>query len=198
MSTSYNTTPGGLMYCPERDFAYNYPRLVACVRNAFNTEYWPALVRLLEDSLADKPAVDRQLAVWDALCASNDAFSQFVNSCCQDPKETFEQVATRAGWTEVPVVGQVGWMAMLGTVMMGQLFQGLRDVTQQGNIPSCAADLDKAGFDSVRVNCNPGVTEQQWKEQVLRHLAAAVATARTAGAEPVEINRVFREAMLSD
>jgi hypothetical protein len=66
------------------------------------------------------------------VCEAKDRFCQFLDTCCQDPNENLDQILERSGFQDVPHVAQIAWMAMLGQVMTGQLFQGIRDVTLQG------------------------------------------------------------------
>jgi len=201
MTFSYNTGPGGLMYAPARDFAYNYPQMVACVRNAFSKETWQELIRLLTVYEKAIAAVDHERQcegyterVWDQLCEVNDRFCAFLNISCQDSAESFFDVLDRSGWSTASDTGKVGWLAMLGLVMMGQLFQGLRDITKEGaTAPSCMSELLKSGFDSVKVFNQQ--TSEEFAENGFRQLTAAVKTLRTAGVPASAIRACFEEAM---
>jgi hypothetical protein len=201
MTFSYNTGPGGLMYAPARDFAYNYPQMVACVRNAFNKETWPELLRLLTRYDEAMTGVGHELTydgyedrVWASLHEANVKFCAFLNICCQDSNEDFYAVLERSGWPDVPETGKVGWLAMLGLVMMGQLFQGLRDITKEGaTAPSCMSELMKSGFDSVKAFNQQ--TSEEFAENGFRQLTAAVKTLRTAGVQASAIRACFEEAM---
>jgi hypothetical protein len=113
------------MYCPERDFAYNYPRMVSCVIRAFNSELWPELLETLNKGYDGEN-------LWDEVCQAKERFCQFLDTCCQDPTENVEAVLKRSGFLDLHPSAQIAWCAMLGQVMTGQLFQGIRDVTTQG------------------------------------------------------------------
>jgi len=199
MTLAYNTGPGGLMYAPARDFAYNYPQMIACMRNAFSDKYWPALTDvLMTGACYDRPSDESTAAelIWDGLCEANDAYANFLNICCQDPDESFEQVLVRSGWKEVPDFAKVGWFAMMGQIMSGQIFQGLRDITVAGaTAPSCMADLLRSGHESRRLNSNPGVSSEKEQAELLRCLTAQVSTLRTMGVGADQIKKAFSDAM---
>lgn len=122
----YNLAPGGLMYSPARDFAYNYPQLIKCIIDSFNADYWPQLTEVVGKAMDTSDD-----CAFDELCKAKEAYCQYINICCEDPTETVKDVLRRAGWFEIDDAAQAGWMAMMGYVMTGQLFGGLRDVTPE-------------------------------------------------------------------
>lgn len=191
MTVSYNTGPGGLMYAPARDFAHNYPQLVACVRNAFVEGYWPTLTQLLGEA-----ADHSDEYVWDKLCDANDKFAEFIRLSCRDSTQSFDDVLAASGWSGLPEFAKVGWLAMLGTVMMGQLFQGLRDITAAGlQAPSCMDRLMRAGFDARRATNRPNVSCEQEQSEMLQMLSSVAQSLVTSGVSLDAIRKTVDEAV---
>jgi hypothetical protein len=132
------------MYAPERDFAYNYPQMISCIIRAFNINFWPDLLEQLETA-------NKDVAVWDETCKAKDCFCEFLNICCEDPEEKLPDVLKRSGFTDVHPLGQIAWFAMMGQVMAGQLFQGVRDVTPQGTQHSTISELMQVAQTAARL-----------------------------------------------
>lgn len=164
MSLQVRQTPGGPLLSPLRDWAYNYPQIIECIIRAFNQEYWPELHRLLTVLWQDAhPQLDDEeayAAAWDELLRAKDAYVAFVQLCAgqEDPQETLQQVFDKSGWTQIHPAAQAVWLAMLGQVMTGQLFMGLRDITTLGAGPGpeaqavlTANDLLKSGMEARRI-----------------------------------------------
>ena len=132
----YNLPTAADMYAPARDFAHNYPAMIQSIIRAFNTDYWPALFGWLAEEYMrlnpDDTAEDCQNGAFDDLEAAKDVYCKFLSSCCEDPEESVEDVLTRAGWNQVPLPVQMAWFSMMGQVMTGQLFAGVRDLTPLG------------------------------------------------------------------
>lgn len=145
--------PGGTgeFYNPARDFAYNYPQLLACVCKAFESSHWPEV----KSFVAAAMNVTEEQA-WESLCDVNDAMMRYVNICCEDPTETVEDLLKRSGFVDLPNPARIGYMAMIGMVMVGQLFAGLRDVTPLGNTRMDVSSLLRHGLFARNVlNGNP-------------------------------------------
>jgi hypothetical protein len=125
---------GDPMYSPERDFAYSHTSIVQCIINAFNSDRWPYVFELLvatvpkESTVTDEAHADM---CWGELVKVKDVYCEFCNICCEDSDESYEDVIARSGWGDVPGPYRVAWLSMLGVVMTGQLFTGLRDVTAE-------------------------------------------------------------------
>jgi hypothetical protein len=125
------------MYSPERDFAYNYPRMISCIIRCFNTEFWPELLQVLGANYPGGPD-----ALWEELCETKDRYCEFLSTCCQDPNEKQPaDVLIRSGFMQKSPLAQIAWMAMLGQVVTGQIFQGLRDITPSGQQRSKVVEL---------------------------------------------------------
>ena len=132
------------------------------------------------------------------MCDANDVFPKFIAICCQDSTETFADVVVRSGWQNVPEVGKIGWLAMLGEVMMGQLFQGLRDITKEGSTaPSCMEQLLRSGFNSALWHNSNGDADELLQNGVARFSAAA-RTLRLAGVSPTELRIVLETVLVSE
>lgn len=117
-------------YCPGRDIVYVYPEMIRSVVKCFNRGMWPKLVELVAQ-LKGSSVEEAN----DELCQANDAFSKFVAICCENPDEKYPDVMKRAGWEELSHPARFGYMSMLGAVVAGQLFSGLRDTSMAGDSP---------------------------------------------------------------
>ena len=183
----YNTGPGGLMYAPARDFAYNYPQMIKCIIEAFNKDHWPALLGVLGEGLDED-------YVWGQAIAAKDAYCAYLNKCCEDPSESLEQVLDRSGWNGVDELGQIAFLAMMGQVMTGQLFQGLRDITYEGEgARSEVTGLAQAG-QAARRAMN-GISEADERTQLEFELNEALLALETHGLPKGEIMGLVRKAL---
>lgn len=191
MTVSYNLAAGGLHYSPERDFSYNYPRMVSCVIRSFNVEYWPALLEVLAK---DYPG--GKDALWQEVCKAKDAYCEFLNSCCQDPAEKVGDVLDRAGFTALPEEAKIAWSAMLGEVVTGQIFQGVRDVTAQGTQSSSIVKLLNAGMEAAKY-INKAPTDAG-KEDLVKGFKLHALVMREQGVSQQEIRQMLSEAFNSE
>lgn len=191
MPLSYNVSPGGLHYSPERDYAHNYPRMVACVIRAFNHEFWPDLLNVLAGDFA--PSTDR---LWEDVCKAKDCFCQFLNICCEDPKETVEDVLKRSGFTALPQAAQIAWMAMLGQVVTGQLFSGIRDTTPMGEKNPTVLRLLQTGRDAARLM--NGVPPGADTEELKRGFTLYAEALREAGVEQQEVRKLLTDTFIKE
>lgn len=174
MTMSFRPRGGdGPQYAPERDFAYSHVRLIECCIRSWNLDLWPQLRQFCED---------HETTIVE-LTAAKDAYCSYINKCCEDPQEKVEDVLHRAGWHEVPLLAQLAWLAMLGTVMTGQLFQGLRDVTLQGDRPYGTEQLAMAGHEARRAMLGSGDLEEDFAME----LTSWVDAVRDAGLDPLTI-----------
>lgn len=133
--------------------------MITCVIRAFNSELWP---ELLETLGKDYPGGAD--ALWNDVCQAKDRFCQFLDTCCQDPNEKVGDVLKRSGFTDLPQTAQIAWCAMLGQIMTGQIFQGIRDVTAQGSQHEMIIKLMQQGLVAASVlNKTPDgrVTEEE-------------------------------------
>ena len=123
---------GDPMYNPDRDFAYSHTSMIQCVINAFNSDRWPYVFESLLALVPKDSAVtdeEHENLCWRELVKTKDVYCELCNICCEDADESYEDVVARSGWGDVSGPYRIAWLSMLGVVMTGQLFTGLRDVT---------------------------------------------------------------------
>lgn len=132
----FNKQEGGKFYAPSRDFAHNYPHMIDTIVKCFNEDYWPELFALYTEMYGQTSA-----AAFDELEKAKDIYCKFINESYKDPNECCDDVLRRVGWLDVPVETQTTWLAMLGQIMTGQLFAGVRDLYMATEIP-LPADIE--------------------------------------------------------
>jgi len=154
----FNVQKGGDMYAPSRDFAHNYPRMIEQVVRCFNQDYWPELYKLYVECYTSSKhrgdgyeigagASEEAFAILEK---TKDVYCKFINESYKRPGECCDDVLQRVGWLDLPVAAQVTWLAMLGQVMTGQLFAGVRDLYMGGETPADFDVLMAAGHDARR------------------------------------------------
>lgn len=168
------------MYCPERDFAYNYPRMVGCVIRAFNSDLWPELLSVLS---VDFPGGKDQL--WQEICTLKDRYCEFLNTCCHDPAESIADVLKRTGVQDVSPAAKVAWFAMLGEVVTGQLFQGVRDITVLGTQSPSIVSLLASG--RAAANALNNITTEKSVDKLSDNFNQTVRALRESGLSQQEI-----------
>jgi hypothetical protein len=124
---------GGARYCPGRDFVHMYPAMIKCMTRCFNKELWPDITAAAVDGLrgvteVDVPEATLGTAAWQAICEANDVYWEFLQACTDNADESVADVLERVGWLAVPRAGRQAYLAMMGQMMTGQLFAGLRDI----------------------------------------------------------------------
>lgn len=187
---SYNMSPGGPRYAPERDFAYNYKVLVASVTLSFDREYWPeSYAQYIADCASDGLSEDE---AYTHLEQVRDAFCLFLARSCDDCNETVEGTLERSGWSNTSVRARREWLARLGLVMTGQMWSGLRDVTMLGDKPNLPTEISKIAEETERL-INSGhelrrvENKLTLKNDALTALRSAVRKARESGLSFFEI-----------
>jgi hypothetical protein len=125
------------LYNVNRDIAHNFGDVVREVAARLEDERWDALAAYLRE----------HEITMDQLGEACAAFCKFVGGACDDPKENMEQVLRRCGWFDVPEEAQIALMAVLGTVLSGYFFAGVRDaaVAEDGGPSVKLRDLREAG-----------------------------------------------------
>lgn len=136
-------------YNVNRDVAHNFAHAIRETARRLDEKCWPELVALLEN----QKVTDEDLGIaCQALC-------QFVASAADNPKETMQQALDRSGWFASPFPAQVAVLAVLGTVLLGYYWIGVRDATVGGVGPTADMDdLRQAG----RL-CSRLLTESPWQ-----------------------------------
>jgi hypothetical protein len=191
---AFNVGAGGDMYAPSRDFALNYPQMVRMVVGCFNQEYWPELYSqylacwaLANDKLPAAVSATDNLQAFAELEEAKNAYCAFLNQACVAEPQSCDQALEASGWLAQTTAAQTAWLAMLGQVLTGQLYQGIRDVQRvPGEVPATIEELLAAG-QHVRRRMN-GVDElRERRESVLRTVRHAIREARAAGLSFPEI-----------
>lgn len=133
-------------YNINRDIAYNFSHAIRLTASRLENAAWPALAKILKE----KGITDEDLGrACQALCL-------FVASSADNPKETMWQSLTRSGWDKVPEEAQIAVMAVLGTVMIGYYWSGVREATINGVGPAMDMDdLRSFGLQSSRLLSGP-------------------------------------------
>lgn len=124
-------TTGGVVkmtYCPGRDFINIYPAMFYNLAVQFDNGYWD---KLIIAAGIDADIVEAKNKVSDVMLVVN----KFIEQSCADETEGFTAVLTRAGWDTIDPKVQQLFTAMLGHLMLGQLFVGIRDVSASGEVP---------------------------------------------------------------
>jgi hypothetical protein len=203
---SFRMEQGGDMYAPSRDFAHNYPQMIQTVIECFKHNYWPELwdSYLLAYCLAnDEPMqlegleADRLAdAAFDELEQAKDTYCAFINEACADKAQGCTDALGEVGWGDVPVPAQVTWLAMLGQVLTGQLFQGIRDLQREpGDKPAEVEELLAAGHDARRFMNNIDAGEEK-RADVELAVRNAVRVARASGMSFVDIEELVADVKL--
>src|SRR5690606_29036309 len=158
----YNMGPGGLMYAPTRDIAYNYPTLIEAVRNAINEDYWPEYVALME----------KLGGTFDDLDKANIACAEYLNRCCDDPDAAPAKLMEEVGWDSVPLPARFAWLAMIGQVMMVQLFHAVRSSTPMNTQRQDVVDVVAACREARRIINGTTETDELYGDlkEVIRRL----------------------------
>lgn len=121
-----------MRYSPVRDLAYCFPRQMAAVAQNFANRRWPEL----EDALCKIDSCD--LATGEVNVGRVFEILTEMMYSAADAAKTNEKLADRmreAGFSELPPGARIAVFAMLGSVVFGQFFNGLRDITPMGEIP---------------------------------------------------------------
>lgn len=125
---------GGPAYSPQRDWAYCLPAILKKVNSLFDKAFWPEIVRFV--------AVSRSIPeeeAWNELCDAAMACAKFATLCAGEKDSAEKSVQNcfeESGWMDISHPAQIGYLAMLGQVFMGQMYHGLRDITPLGGGPS--------------------------------------------------------------
>lgn len=122
---------GGVLkmtYCPGRDFINIYPAMFYNLAAQFDKGYWDEMI--VEANLSDD-MVDAKNQVSDVMPVIN----QFIAYSCENETEKFDDVLRKVGWFALPYGARQVFLAMLGHLMLGQLFAGIRDVSYAGEVP---------------------------------------------------------------
>ncbi|MCI0422274.1 MAG: hypothetical protein L0312_24105 [Acidobacteria bacterium] len=130
------------LYNVNRDVAHNFGDVMREVAARLEDERW----LILADALKHYDVTQDDLG---EACA---AFCRFVASAVEKPKETMSACLARAGWFGCPDVAQMAVMAILGTVLSGYYWVGVREATLKGSGPALSyQDLRARGEECARL-----------------------------------------------
>ena len=111
-------TGDGELYTPGRDLAYCFPDMLQNVAGRFSEDKWPALMQLME----------REKITFAQLQDGMDKLCLFMVRTQERPDVPIQDLMRDVGWLDVPPQVQIGINAMLGTVVIGQMFAAIRDL----------------------------------------------------------------------
>lgn len=125
---------GGPPYSPQRDWAHCLPGVLKKVNMLFDKAFWPEIVRFV----AVSKSIPEEEA-WAELCDAAMACAKFASLCAgheDSADKTVKDCFEESGWSALSHPAQIGYLAMLGQVFMGQMYHGLRDITPLGGGPT--------------------------------------------------------------
>lgn len=130
------------LYNPSRDVAHNFPDVARVLAARLDGGAWTALEALL---------IEKKVTT-DELGQAVETFCGFVVTAADNPKETMSGTLARSGFEACREEAKIAVMAMLGTVILGYYWAGVREVTIVGD-GSCMTykDLQDAGAEAHRL-----------------------------------------------
>jgi len=124
------------LYNPNRDIAHCFGDVMREVADRLEDERWEELSAILK----------REGVCMDDLGDACAALCVFVASSADNPKENMFDSMDRCNWFKASPGAQVAVMAILGTVVSGYFFHGVRESTLGGDGPtSTLQDLRERG-----------------------------------------------------
>jgi hypothetical protein len=179
-------------YAPGRDFANIGPDMVLCATQAIQRDYWPEFYAICERSFFEATGgspedffaeVEKGIVTY---CA-------YLEACCENPEENVDDVLARVGWREVAAEARLLWAGMLGSVVTGQLFAGLRDITPLGGPKP--EELRQA-LHSIREAARRGFNGLSSTEDGVKKLKTTIKDCREAGLSYAEIEAILVDVKL--
>lgn len=136
------------LYNPGRDVAHCFGDVMREVAARLEDGKWA----FLNDLLKEKGVTQDQLGLaCKAAC-------EFVATATADKKEKMGPALARAGFWDVPELANVALCAVMGTVLMGYFWVGVREATLGGKGPCLTyQDLRAAGE-----RCHRAMTMSPW------------------------------------
>lgn len=153
------------LYNVNRDVAHCFGSLVEEVAGRLEDGNW----KHLQDLLNERGVTDEQLG---EACK---AFLLFVAGAADDPKESMSAAMVRSGWFDVSEDAHIAFMALLGTVMSGVFWTGIKEATLGGEGPCQSLQhLRERGREAHRL-----LTMPRWKRKLAK-VGAAIERVRGA------------------
>lgn len=107
------------LYNVYRDLGHNFAYVIRVVSGRLENEAcWPPLTRLLRQHQVSQ----------EQLGKACECFILFMKDM-SNPKDTMETCLDRSGWLELPEIVHVAFFAVLGTVVTGMAWAGIREAT---------------------------------------------------------------------
>lgn len=134
------------LYNVNRDVAHNFKEVMTHVFERLQNRLWPELDALLEKEEVTDAEVG---AAFDALC-------KFIGNAQEEMRVDFKEAMTRSGWFSCKPEAQVAVMAILGTVILGYHWAGVREATLGSEGPALRLqDLVKQGDATAKFLAKP-------------------------------------------
>ncbi len=146
-----------MTYCPGRDFINIYPTMFYNLAVQFDRGYWDAMIASAE---IDPDIVEAKNKVSDVM----EVINKFIEQSCADDTEKFEALLTRVGWNDIDIRVRNTFLAMLGHLMLGQLFAGIRDVSYAGEVPPTHWKLCLERF--WRIAAEQSAPKLSWRQKL--------------------------------
>lgn len=119
--------PNAPAYAPERDIAHAFPQIIIAAVSGLDEENWTAEMRELLKTHCIPEAV-----LTETLRRVMESHRNFIRN--RDVKSA-DDALQLFGFYEMPLVARLFLTARIGQVCMAAYFNGLRDVTMQGDMP---------------------------------------------------------------
>lgn len=114
------------LYSVNRDLGHNFKEVMGHVLDRLKNRKWPEL----EEFLVELKVPDEEVGkAFDALCL-------FIGRAQEDMRVPFQESLERSGWYQTHPGAQVAVMAILGTVILGYHWTGVREATLGGEGPA--------------------------------------------------------------
>ena len=143
------------LYNVNRDLAHNFEFIVKLVAGRLEDDLWPELAELLKDRGVSQSELGEACV----------AYCRFIATEVKDPKEGVQEAMERSGWFQVRPEAQIAFMALLGTVVSGIQFHGVREATLGGEGPAqTLPELLEVGKETSLLLSQP-----RWKRKIRRY-----------------------------
>ena len=149
------------LYNVYRDIGHNFADVMREVAARLEDERWAELREVL---VRDDITMDDLGEACQALCL-------FVTIAVEKPEESMGEVLSRSGWHAILPPAQIAVTAILGTVMMGYYFSGVREATLGGVGPALKAqDLRDRGKECYFLMTMPRWRRRLylWKRKIIK------------------------------
>ena len=107
------------LYNPSRDIAHNFKSVMELVADRMEDGTWPELNKHLKDNEI----------TMDDLGEACGAYCKYVGLSVESKETTMKSALTDAGWFECKPLAQMAVLSLMGTVIAGIHFKGVREAT---------------------------------------------------------------------